>query len=201
MAVRIINFPIRPVRRRRLMLPAAAGAPRIAQVTLPDSLFESARYFAARRASGLEDYEPQIVIGAAAHLATLAQAVEAGELKLPALKFAVYSITGCRDTPLRQKDRSALWHAFGVPVYEVLLDGNNFPIATECEAHEGWHIEDGVSFSSENGQLWFRWKRERLQGTGLKGILETEACACGRPGKRILDVDLDFHDPIRRLAV
>ena len=202
MALRIASFPLRPVRRRRLTLPAAAGTPRIAQVTLPEALFEKARYFAPRRASGLEEFSPQLVIGSATHLATLARAVHAGELKFPALRFAAYSIIGCRDTLLRPNARAELWQVLGVPVYEVLLDADNFPVATECEAREGWHIEDGVTFSNQAGQLWFRWKRSRRpQGTGLTGTIESAVCACGRPGKRVVDVDLDFRDPLRRQAV
>ncbi len=197
MAVPIFSFPIRTVKRRRLILPPAAGTPRIAQVTLPGSLFENARYFAPRRGSGLEQFAPEIVIGSASHLATLSQAVEAREIDLSSLSLAIYSITTCRDVPLRRDVRFALWQSFGVPVYEVLLDGDHLPIATECDAHEGWHIDNAVTFANGNGQLWFRRKREAAQGTGLRGRIEAEPCACGRPGRRILDPELDFFDPLR----
>ena len=201
MAVEITSFPLRTAKRRRLTLPPAAGNPRIAQVTLPGSVFEQAQYFSPRRGSGLEQFEPQVVIGSAAHLATLAQAVDARQIDLSHLTLAVFSITGCRDVPLRAETRLALWQSFGVPVYEVLLDGDHLPIATECDAHDGLHIEAGIAFSNDGGQLWFRRRREPARGTGLKGRIEEQPCACGRPGRRILEPELDFYDPIRlRLA-
>lgn len=193
----IRSFPRRAAKCRKLSFPSGAAKLRIAQVTLPEALFDDAVYFAPRRGGGLEPFEPQVLIGSAADLSTLAQACIANQLKLPSLSFAVYSLTGCRDMPLRTEARKMLWHAFGVPIREMLLDGDNLPLAVQCEANEGWHIEPGVTFTREEGQLWFRRKRESKRGTGLTGQLETEVCACGRAGVRILDATIDLTDPLR----
>ena len=103
--------------------------------------------------------------------------------------------------PLNAASRHSLWQAFGVPVYELLLDCDQMPIAAECGAHEGWHAESGITFVEQSGQLWFKRRREPLRGTGLKGRLVNDTCPCGRVGQRIVEPQLDFGDPLReRLA-
>lgn len=196
----IRSFSRRPANRRRLSLPPGSGTLRIAQITLPNALFENARYFPPVRGSGLEKFRPHILIGSASHLSTLAQARAAGQLCIDSLSFAVYSIMGCRDTPLQLETRKIVWHAFGVPVRELVLDGDEMPIAIECEAHEGWHVEPGITFFEGDGRLWFRHKRDRKRSTGLTGRLVEDLCPCGRPGVRILEPKIDLYDPLR-LAV
>ncbi len=41
---------------------------------------------------------------------------------------------------LRDSERDLLWKAFGVPVFEQMLDRENSLLAMECEAHEGLHL-------------------------------------------------------------
>ncbi len=97
---------------------------------------------------------------------------------------AVFVITDFRDAPLNDEERTALWRAFSVPVYELVLADDGALLASECEAQEGWHIEAGVRFSRVNDQLWYS-RRGRQTGTGLVGEIQDEPCPCGRPGQRI----------------
>ncbi len=81
--------------------------------------------------------------------------------------------------------RVTLWQRFGVPVYEMYLGTNRELLARECEAQEGWHVEPGVHFFLQSGQLALQ-ARDRLFPTGLTSRLETSPCSCGRPGMRIV---------------
>ncbi len=110
---------------------------------------------------------------------------------------AVFVLTDFRDAPLSDGERTALWKAFSVPVYELVLADDGALLASECEAQEGWHIEQGVSFARVNDQLWFS-RRGRQTGTGLVGEIQDEPCPCGRPGQRILNAAIDFRDPVRQ---
>ena len=201
MAALISTFPIALPKRRKLPCSSPRTSLRVAQVTAPDTLFEGPRYFAPFRGSGLDQFSPQALAGSAHHLTALIHALRQGQLHLPDVTQSVFVLTGCGQVPASDSLRASLWHAFGVPVYELLLDTENVPIASECDAHEGWHIEEGVTFFIQNDQLWFRWRRRQPACTGLTGLVEEQPCPCGRAGKRIVNVEADFRDPLRaRLA-
>jgi hypothetical protein len=161
------------------------------------ALFEGAQYFSQAQDAELQEYGPQILLGSSEDLLRLARHVEQQLLNLPQLARAVFVLTGLRDMPLRDAARAHLWQAFGVPVYELLLDGNGLTLAVECEAHEGWHIQSGIAFSVWEGQLWYRRRRGPFAGTGLAGRVETQPCPCGRAGERLVQVAMDFHDAVR----
>ncbi len=183
--------------RRKLPIPVLPLV-RVAQVSNPAALFEGAQYFSQAQERELQKYGPQLLLGSSEDLSRLAAQVEKRALSLSHLDRAVFVLTGHRDTPLRDKVRAALWQAFGVPVYELLLDSNGSTLATECEAHEGWHIESGVHFFMLEGQLWYRAKRGDSGGTGFTGKIETQGCPCGRKGERLLNIEMDFQDSVRR---
>jgi hypothetical protein len=193
-AARIL--PVLARNRRRLPIVSEASS-RIAQISLPGVLFERASYLPMENLEVLGGYRPQTLVGSAAHLLQLARAVNSGQTKLPDLDSAVFVITDFRDAPLNDEERAALWRAFSVPVYELVLADDGTLLASECEAQEGWHIEAGVRFSRLNDQLWYS-RRGRQTGTGLVGEIEDEPCPCGRPGKRITKAAIDFRDPIRQ---
>ena len=183
------------VRRR---LPAGLSLKgRIAQVSSPAALFEEAHYFTSQDLPELGAYAPQILLGSSEVLLDLAVLVEKGRLSLPELNRAVFVLTDCRDVPLRDATRVTLWQTFGVPAYELLLGDGGVLLASECEAYEGWHIENGVTFSSVGGQLWYSTRRGYSGGTGLTGDLQEQPCPCSRAGKRIVNVAMDFRDAVR----
>jgi hypothetical protein len=166
-------------------------------VSNPAALFEGARYFSQAQEAELQEYGPQILLGFSEDLSKLAARVERRSLSLRLLDRAVFALTSYRDMPLRDTVRAACWQAFGVPIYELLLDGDGSILAAECEAHEGWHIASGIAFSMLDGQLWYSTRRRFSGGTGLTGSIEAQPCPCGRPGKRLLHVAMDFQDVVR----
>ena len=170
---------------------------RMAQVSSPAALFEEARYFSNGEIPELGAYAPQILLGSSEALLHLAGLVDKGRLSLPELNRAVFVLTDCRDVPLRDSTRVTLWQAFGVPAYELLLGDGGVLLAAECEAYEGWHIENGVTFSSVGSQLWYSTRRGYSGGTGLTGDVQEQPCPCGRAGKRIINVAMDFQDAVR----
>jgi hypothetical protein len=194
-AARIL--PVRLIRNRRRLPLIPDACDRIAQISLPGVLFERASYLPLDDLKGLSEFRPQVLVGSSAHLLQLARMVNSEERPFPKLDSAVFVITDFRDAPLSDGDRNALWNAFFVPVYEVVLSDDGALVASGCEAQEGWHVEQGVRFSRVNDQLWYS-RRGRQTGTGLVGQIEDETCACGRPGQRILNATIDFRDPVRQ---
>jgi hypothetical protein len=64
-------------------------------------------------------------------------------------------------------ERDMLWDAFGLPVFEQVLDGSNQLLAYECDAHEGLHV--------------------RRAGLRLSGCFQADSlCGCGDPAPRLL---------------
>jgi hypothetical protein len=160
-------------------------------------LFEKACYLPLDSVKELEDYRPQALVGSSAHLLQLARQARSGQAAFPDLDCAVFVITDFRDVPLNDNERTALWNAFSVPVYEMVLADDGALLASECQAQEGWHIEPGVRFSRMNDQLWYS-RRGRQTGTGLVGEIQDEPCPCGKTGQRITNVAVDFRDPVRQ---
>ncbi len=184
------------VAKHKLPLAGAAGL-RVVQVSARRLLFEGSQYCPLHQAELLPSFQPQVLVGAAQELESLASQLGAGQFELTCLDRAIFVVTACRDVPLKEATRLILWRAFAVPIYEVLLSSDGAPIATECDAHEGWHVAEGVSFTSANGELWFQVRRTPPQGTGLTGEIANEPCPCGVAGKRILNAAMDYRDPVR----
>ncbi len=184
------------VAKHRIPLAGAAGL-RVVQVSARRLLFEGTQYCALQQAESLPSFQPQVLVGSAQDLESLAGQMRDGQIELNCLDRALFVVTACRDVPLKEAGRLLLWRAFGVPIYEILLSSDGVPVATECDAHEGWHIAEGVSFTSANGELWFQVRRNPAQGTGLTGEIANEPCPCGMAGKRILNAAMDYRDPVR----
>ncbi|MFL6447212.1 MAG: hypothetical protein ACJ746_05930 [Bryobacteraceae bacterium] len=194
-AARIL--PVRLARHRRRLPRVAEAVWRVAQISHPGVLFEKASYFPLESVAALEEYRPQALVGSSVHLLQLARILGSREAALPDLDGAVFIMTDFRDAPLNDKERITLWNAFSVPVYEIVLADDGALLACECEAQEGWHVENGVRFSRLNDQLWYS-RRGRQTGTGLVGEIQDEPCPCGRPGQRITNAAIDFRDPVRQ---
>src|SRR5690348_1418309 len=80
---------------------------------------------------------------------------------------AVFAICPPSQPFLTDQDREALWGWFEVPVYAVVTDPRRRVIGYECEAQDGLHLAEDY--------------------TGpLAGAIESRACDCGRPGRRLM---------------
>jgi hypothetical protein len=63
-------------------------------------------------------------------------------------------------------ERDQLWRAFGVPLFEQIIDEDGRLLAAECEAHDGLHVAIA-------GRAWDEY------------WMETAACACGLKSPRL----------------
>ena len=140
-----------------------------------------------RSCSQLPDLRPNILLGFASDFRRLLDLISDANVNL-SVDRAVLSLTQSGDPPLADLLRDSLWATFGVPVYEVFLGATGDPLALECEAHEGWHIEPGVTATLSLQELIFEGKTgERFQ-TGMTGVILAEPCPCGRLGIRVTEV-------------
>ena len=184
--------------RRQLPLFATANL-RIAQLGKRAD-FDSVRVFRPGEWSSIEAYRPRILVGTAADLQELAERVELNVIELSSVDHAIFVLTGCGDEPLRDVLRVVLWQTFGVPVYELFMAPGGSLAASECETHEGWHVEPGATFSLLNDELVLDGFGRKRVRTGLSAFIEHEPCACGREGTRLMNVERRVAQPAHRLA-
>ena len=170
----------------RLPFPGASRL-RAAQITATSS-FDRVSAFPSERWPELQLFRPQVLVGPAADLLNLATDVETGAVDLASVDHAIFVLTGCGDEPLSDVSRVVLWQTFGVPVYELFVASKGKVLASECEAHDGWHVEPDVKFFVKNDELHVHAPRQNITSTGLIGHIETSACACGREGGRVMEI-------------
>ncbi len=192
----------------KLPFPAAPNV-RIAQVTAPAAQFDSVETFHPDRWEELETYRPGVLIGSAADLQLLAQLAtwntrnhsKDGGLDLSSVDRAIFVLTECGCDPLTDVIRVVLWQTFGVPVYELLMGTGGLVLAAECEAHEGWHLDNSAEFSIFGDELVLRAPGYTPLRTGLTGFIETQPCPCGRAGSRLMHIEsFEVGDVPRQLA-
>lgn len=171
-------FPVK--KRRRLPFPASPKL-RVVQIGR------------GRRFDGvqlLSHRDANVLVGSASELKALAEASDV------LVDHAVFVLTGLEDIPIDDTYRVFLWQRFGVPVFELLLDGNEDVLAAECEAHDGVHLTTGREALMVNGELIVANGRGKKLFTGLTGIIDSSNCPCGIKGIRLRELQLQT----RRLA-
>ncbi len=131
-------------------------APRTAILAPGFQATRTARVFPQGWDERAERFQPQSIAAPIEELRRLA-------LRNLRLEHAVIALTREGEEGLSNADRELFWRAFGVPVFEQLLDADNGLLATECDAHSGLHVVRGC-----HGQP-----------------LDREACACGDHSPRI----------------
>ena len=158
---------------------------RIASITVNKIEAGHFRHFAREKWPDIEMFRPQILIGDMADLEKLASLSEMGALDTSSVDTAVLVATGWNAAPMTDVQRVVLWQAFAVPVYELLVSPKGYLMASECEAHIGWHLESRVSVSRARTGLTLqvRQGRERL---GTDARIASAVCACGRRAPRII---------------
>ncbi len=141
----------------------------------------------------LAAYRPDTIAGPLDRVRKIAIDMYAGRLTLPALERAVVVFTGLRDGMMGPGDRDLLWKAFRVPVYEQLQGFNREALASECDAHEGLHVETpNAVFEPNQGERLLltgvggtEYAFLRL-ATGLAAKIEGGTCGCGWTGPRLM---------------
>jgi hypothetical protein len=99
--------------------------------------------------------------------------------------------TGVDEGLLSPIERDGLWQRHGVPMFEHLVGMDGALLAWECETHSGLHVmEENVVFELVQGELLLTSLTDLVQPTiqmrtGWSARIETEACDCGRPGRRL----------------
>jgi hypothetical protein len=113
-------YPIPPAPRTAVLMPVfrATDSVRI----FPDGWTEEAKQF-----------EPQALAGSFRQLEALAGRASPSH--------ALIVIRREFDPGLTDVNRDSLWKAFRVPAFEQVIDESGGLLATECEAHDGLHIE------------------------------------------------------------
>jgi hypothetical protein len=195
LSLNVMRFRAPGFSRGKLPLPTAANL-RIAQIG-QTAWFDGVRAFPAGSWTDLESFRPRVLVGAASDLQRAAEQANQHAIELSSVDHAVLVLTSCGDQPLTDIVRVVLWQTFGVPVYELFIGPRTELLASECEAHDGWHVVAGADFSFSNGELMLERSGRAHVRTGLTAHLESEPCACGRQSMRLMDVAL--YSP-RRLA-
>jgi hypothetical protein len=173
---------------RQLPLPAASNV-RVAQVSALSTSFDSVESFCRDRWDELETFRPAVLVGSTADLRGLAELVQRQVLDLTSVDHVIFVLTVCGEQPVSDVLRVVLWQAFGVPVYELFVGAEGRLFASECEAHEGWHIEPCVTFSITDGELILHAPEAIGVATGLTGHIDAEPCPCGRASLRVRDIE------------
>ncbi len=165
----------------------------MAQVSAAAISFDSVEVFCRDRWDQLELFRPGVLVGSAADLRSLAELAERNIVDLASIDHATFVLTGCGDRPVSDICRVVLWQAFGVPVYELFVGPGGVLVACECEAHEGWHVERGVTLSLVDGEIVLEGAGPNARGragtpTGLSACIDDEICPCGRAGTRLTNI-------------
>jgi hypothetical protein len=162
---------------------------RLAQLTSAPQ-FENIQAFVVDRWADVPPFAPNVVVGSANDLQSLATQSDEGALDTCSIDHALVAITHYGAKPLTDVLRVTLWQAFGVPIFELYLGLDNALLASECEAHEGWHLAQGVGFALLNDrELILDGAGNTGLRTGLRATPDPKPCPCGRTTARLLEVE------------
>ena len=193
-------IPFRSGKSMRMKLPAGMEQRKAAQISvLPE--FESVQPFGRERWLELGGFNPSILVGYGFDLQRLADKVQLGELELNSLDHAIFALTDCGTRPIADGLRANLWQVFGVPVYELIVAPGCKLLASECEAHDGWHLPEGASAYLIDGEVVCTLPPQHHVHTGLSGEIDNNPCPCGRSTLRLKNLTPHLPRPSeRRLA-
>jgi hypothetical protein len=140
---KVLNKFSGPTSRQPLCFPLKSPT-RIAVLCGDFSLPAGARELSATDTVELAAYKPDALVAPLDTMVRLAYQKSSGQLRLPSLSIAIAVLTRL-DSPLLDAHRDLLWHAFGLPVFEILQDSDGTVLARECEVHDGLHFEPAIS--------------------------------------------------------
>jgi hypothetical protein len=110
-------------------------------------------------------FRPATIAGSKAQLTALLSA------RPVSLTHALIVILRLGEKLVTEGERERFWRAFGVPVFEQIVDRSGHLLASECEAHDGLHVD-----SAEVELRTFELEGYRLDPT---------PCGCGRKSPRL----------------
>jgi hypothetical protein len=159
-------YPIPPAPRTAVLIPGYRSQGRV-RVFSTGALSGGA--LSAGWLAEVLSFAPQAIAG------TLQQ-LEAVAATAITLSHAIVVIGKWEDARVTEADRERLWTRFRVPVFEQIIAGDGALIASECEAHNGLHLE-----------------AEALRPDTLRPHREDEIdrspCLCGRTAPRLISAE------------
>ena len=90
----------------------------------------------------------------------------------PSVTHALIRLLRPGENLISDVERDRFWRAFGVPLFEQMVDRSCRVIARECDAHDGLHIAPEVE-----------WESDELSLDGYR--LDESPCGCGRKTARL----------------
>jgi hypothetical protein len=148
--------------------------------------------------SRLASFGPEALAGPVSELQRLADRISDGWCRMGPLRHSVLAFVILRQAFLSDETRELFWRVFKVPVFGQIFDLSGELLAWECEAHEGYHIDDSRSVIEVDGRggeaellvtslVGLRRPAIRL-ATGLTGNVEDSICGCGKRSRRLVNV-------------
>jgi len=180
----------RSAKNRHILLPFSVSPTlRLAQLS-PGPKFADVQPFVLKRWSDLPVLAPNVVVGSLGEMRRLVAKVTCDCLDASCVDRAVVVLTSFGSKPLNDVARVGLWQAFGVPIFELYLGLDRSLLASECDAHEGWHLAPGIgSTALESGELMLQGAGNFGLRTGLRASLDPNTCPCGRRTPRVLEIE------------
>ncbi len=105
---------------------------------------------------------------------TLAREKTRGLFDLPPQTIAMVVFSSIGDGMISPHHRDQLWKAFGLPLFEQMRGWDGGIIASECEVHNGLHLEPDAASS--------------FVDHGMAAELLAEHCDCGKETPRLLSL-------------
>lgn len=176
-----LGYPIQP-------------APRVAVLGLALYSPGPIRIYVQPRPEFLEQFRPLALAGPASMLEEVARWREEGRLSWDGWQYPLVVFSDVTTGLLTEERRRSLWEAFDLPIYEQLRGFGGELLAYECDAHDGFHVNENVArFERCAGSDRLLLSTlspgpaavQRLD-TGWTGEVETGPCACGAVPKRLV---------------
>jgi hypothetical protein len=137
----VFQYPLGEAPRTAVLVPWFAE-PRLSLRSRP-----TVRNFAGWSADAAR-FAPAVIAATRAQL--LALAADA-----PQITHALVVLARSEDMLLTAADREILWRAFRAPMFEQIIGSQGERLASECEAHDGLHMEsqesDWTGFAIDEG--------------------------------------------------
>ncbi len=145
---------------------------------------------------GLLTLRPRIIAGPRQALRQLCHHVDVWNLDYGFVDTALYCLTNLGERPLTGGLRDEFWDVVGLPLFELFVGGDGQVLARECEAHEGWHVnENAAEFCKLAGEPHLvvtrkghSGQRFEPMGAGFAGDITNELCACGLETPRLINL-------------
>lgn len=155
------------------------GVERIAVVGVRLRPERSVRSYPHWQTAELEAWRPEALAGRRSELFAIGELRRQEFIPLRDLRFPLVVLSSLREGPLSSEQHDRLWALYGLPVYEQIRGADEALLGWECDAREGWHLD-------ENADGDPRLTVQRLCAAGWSGRKIQDRCACGQTCLRLV---------------